>query len=72
MRTLQRFLLAALLTGLVVGCQRKGSPGRSEDPPPPAEANASPALKQSDSLKKKIKMAQEEAKEEAKAPQLKK
>jgi hypothetical protein len=71
MHALRRFLLAAVLTGLVVGCQRKGPPGRSEDTPPPAEANASPALQQSNSLKEKIRKAEEAAKEiEDKGPRL--
>jgi hypothetical protein len=73
MCALRRLLLAALLTGLVIGCQRKGPPGRSEDTPPPAEANASPGLQQSNSLKEKIRKANEAAKEMAdKGPQLKK
>lgn len=70
MRALRRFLLAALLTGLVAGCQRKPSPGRSADIPAAPNTKVSAADKQSDSLKKKIKMAKEEAKEEVNAPQL--
>ena len=34
MLSLRRILLASLLTGLVIGCQPKTEPGRSEDAKP--------------------------------------
>jgi hypothetical protein len=66
MRALRRFLLTSLLTGLVIGCQSKSPPGRSEDTPPPADTRPSAvtrpsrAPEPSESLKKKIKKAQAE------------
>jgi hypothetical protein len=46
MRFLRRFLLAALLTGLVTGCQKKSQPVGVEETPP-------------EHLARKIKQAQE-------------
>ena len=48
MRSLRQVLLASLLTGLVMGCQPKTEPGRSEDANP------------SNPIDKKIKKMQEQ------------
>jgi hypothetical protein len=61
MFALRRFLLASLLvlTGLVVGCQSKSPPGRSQDTKP-AEPGLLGDINPEPSLQKKLKQAQEE------------
>lgn len=56
MLSLRRVLLASLLTGLVIGCQPKSQPGRSEDATPGPSQGAKP----SDHMLEKIKKMQQE------------